>query len=183
MYSQVSLTYEAPPQPHQFQLNDLITVIVSEISQLNSEEKMDRRKNAQGSMILDNWILLAGFGMYPDPQSKGSPSVSGQMQNQYRAQATLTGRNMFSDKVAVRVIEKRPNGLLVIEGNRSVQVDEETWEQCVTGLVRPEDVLPNNTVRSENIAEIRFFKRNEGHVRDGARRGWLLRTLDKFQLF
>ena len=48
------------------------------------------------------------------------------------------------------------------------------------GAVRPEDVLPNNTVLSENVAELRIIKRESGHVRDGYRRGFLTRFLDRF---
>jgi len=181
--SEASWTYEPPQEARQFKVNDQLTVIVSEKSQLSSEGKMDRRKNANGKMTLTDWILLDGFGIFPDPQTRGSPSVGGEMSNQYRSQATLTSKDALTFKIAVRIVEKRPNGLLVVEGHRSIQTNNEIWEQCLTGVVRPEDVLQNNTVLSENVAELRLFKREQGHVRDGYRRGWLLRWLDKYQLF
>jgi flagellar L-ring protein precursor FlgH len=178
-----SWTYEPPTEPRQFKVNDQLTVLVSEKSQLSSEGKMDRRKNASGGMKLTNWILLDGFGIFPDPQTRGDPTVSGEMANQYRSQATLTSKDALTFKIAVRIVEKRPNGLLVVEGHRSIQTNNEIWEQCLTGVVRPEDVLQNNTVLSENVGELRLFKREEGHVRDGYRRGWFLKLLDKYQLF
>ena len=46
-----------------------------------------------------------------------------------------------------------------------------------------DDVLPNNTVKSEKVAEKWIVRRSAGHGRDGIRRGWLGRMLDQFQLF
>ena len=43
--------------------------------------------------------------------------------------------------------------------------------------------MPNNTVLSENVADMRIVKRETGHVRDGYRRGWALEWLDKWQPF
>jgi flagellar L-ring protein precursor FlgH len=181
--AQASWTYEPPAEPRQFKVNDQLTIMVSEKSQLSSEGKMDRRKNASMGMKLADWILLDGFGIFPDPQTRGEPTVAGEMENQYRSQATLTSKDALTFKIAVRIVEKRPNGLLVVEGHRSIQTNNEIWEQCLTGVVRPEDVLQNNTVLSENVAELRLFKREQGHVRDGYRRGWFQKWLDKYQLF
>jgi flagellar L-ring protein precursor FlgH len=72
---------------------------------------------------------------------------------------------------------------LVIEGRRKIQNNDNIWEQGVSGVIRPQDVLPNNTVLSENVAELNITKREEGHVRDGYRRGWLGAFLDKYQAF
>lgn len=44
-------------------------------------------------------------------------------------------------------------------------------------------MLPNNTVLSENVADLRVAKQERGHVRDGYRRGWFLEWLDKWQPF
>ena len=48
----------------------------------------------------------------------------------------------------------------------------------MSGIVRREDVLPNNTILSEDVAELNIEKVETGHVRDGYKRGWLLRWLD-----
>jgi flagellar L-ring protein precursor FlgH len=95
----------------------------------------------------------------------------------------LDSRDAMKFTIACEVVDVRPNGTLVIEGRRSVRNNEEVWDAALTGVVRPEDLLPNNTVRSENIAELRVYKRELGHVRDAYRRGWFLKWLDLFQPF
>ena len=67
--------------------------------------------------------------------------------------------------------------------DETIQLNEEIWEQSLSGIVRRDDVLPNNTVLSEDIAELRIMKREVGSVRDGYRRGWFLRILDRYQPF
>ena len=81
------------------------------------------------------------------------------------------------------MVDIRPNGNLVIEGRRTIRNNNEVWEQALTGVIRAGDVMPNNTVLSENIAEMRVYKREAGNVRDGYRRGWLMKWLDAYQPF
>ena len=71
----------------------------------------------------------------------------------------------------------------VIEGRTTIKNNEDTWEYSLGGEIRAEDVLPNNTVLSQNVSNMRLVKREEGHVRDGYRRGWFLQWLDKYQPF
>ena len=61
--------------------------------------------------------------------------------------------------------------------------NDELWEAALTGIIRREDVLPNNTVLSENVAELSIFKRELGHVRDGYKRGWFTYWFDRFSPF
>ena len=86
-------------------------------------------------------------------------------------------------RISARVVDIRPNGHLVLEAHETVHQNEDTWERSISGIIRPEDVLPNNTVLSEDIAELQIFKRERGHVRDGYRRGWLYLLIDKYGLF
>jgi flagellar L-ring protein FlgH len=181
--SQASWTYDAAPPPKQFKLNDQLTVLVSEKSVFNSEGQMDRRKKADGHMTLADFVLLRNWSLIKAPQSSGDQKIAGEVENKYRAQATLETKDSVIFKIAVRIVDIRPNGTLVVEGNKSVQNNIEAWEACLAGVIRPEDVLPNNTVLSENVAELRIIKRESGHVRDGYRRGWLLEFLDRYQPF
>jgi len=183
MMADASWIYEAPSDPRQFKLNDQITVIVNENSTVHSKGMMNRQKQANGSMALTNWILLNKMAVVPDPQTAGSPTIAGDVNNTYQSQSDLQLADTMTFKIACRIVDKRPNGTLVIEGRRTIQNNEDLWEQGVSGIVRAQDILPNNSVLSENVAELKITKREQGHVRDGYRRGWLLQLMDKYQLF
>jgi flagellar L-ring protein precursor FlgH len=179
--SEYSWTY--PQEIDEIRLHDLITVIVDEKSMVISEGEMDRKKKAHGDLILKDWILLDRFSIIPDPQTLGDPHIRGEVDNKMRSQANLETLDSMKFNMACRVVDIRPNGNLVIEGRRSIQNNNDRWEYSLTGEIRAKDVLPNNTVLSQNVGELRIDKRESGHVRDGYRRGWMLRWLDKWQPF
>ena len=178
-----SWTYESPPEVKTIKLHDIVTIIVSEQSVVISEGEMDRKKKAHGDLKLKDWILLDWLEVFPDPQGRGDPHIRGEVDNKLRAEAGIETRDSLKCRVACSVVDIRPNGNLIIEGHRTINNNEETWDVSLNGEIRPTDVLPNNTVLSENVAGLRLAKRESGHVRDGYRRGWLLRILDRWQPF
>ena len=180
MLAETSWHFQPPEAPRELRLNDLIVVLVDEKSQVISEGEMDRRKKADGTFVLKDWITLDGLAVRPDPQSEGDPGISGEMQSKYRAESELETRDSIKFRIACRVVDIRPNGTLLLEGRRQIQNNNESWEMWLMGTIRPEDVLPNNTVTSENVADLRIIKREAGHVRDGYRRGFFMRFLDRF---
>jgi len=181
--SEASWSYRAPVEPKEINLHDIVTVVVSEQSVVISEGEIDRKKKAHAELTLKDWIMLKGLSLVPDPQSAGDPKVSGKLDNKMRSEAGLETRDSMKFTIACTVEDIRPNGNLVIEAHRTIKNNSETWEYSLSGEVRPEDVLPNNTVQSENIAGMRLHKRETGHVRDAYKRGWLMEILDKYQLF
>jgi flagellar L-ring protein precursor FlgH len=150
---------------------------------VTSEGQMDRKKKAYGDLQLKNWILFKGLSIVPDPQTLGEPHVRGEVDNKMRSQANLETKDWLKMQMACSVVDIRPNGNLVIEGRSTIKNNEDTWDYSLNGEIRAEDVLPNNTVLSANILNKRLLKREEGHVRDGYRRGWALEWLDKYQPF
>jgi flagellar L-ring protein FlgH len=180
---QYSWTFQKPLETQPIQLHDLVTVIINQQSVVISEGKMDRKKKGYGDLLLPNWILFKGLSIVPDPLSQGVPHIRGEVDNKLRSEAQLETRDSMKFRMACSVSDIRPNGNLILEGRSTISNNEEVWEYSLTGEVRPRDIMPNNTVISENIADIRLVKREVGHVRDGYRRGWLLNWLDLVQPF
>ena len=174
------LEVEPPPE---LRLHDIVTVIVDEKSQVISEAEVDRRKTANLAAQLQDWIRLEGFDIKPAPQSEGDPTIEGSVNSRYRAKSELETRDGMKFRIATEVVDIRPNGNLVLEGHRSIKNNNEVWEYSLSGIIRREDLAPDNTVLSEDIAELQIHKREQGHVRDGYRRGWLLKMLDSVQPF
>ena len=166
-----------------FELHSIVSVLISEQSTMISEGEMDRKKKAHGDLILKDWVLLKGLSLVPDPQSAGDPHIRGEVDNKYRAESEIELRDSLKGRITCTVVDIRPNGNLVLEGHDTITINSEVWDFSLQGVIRPQDVSPNNTVLSENILYKRIYKRQSGHVRDGWRRGWLLKILDKIQLF
>jgi flagellar L-ring protein precursor FlgH len=178
--------YYVPPEaPKKVRLHDVITIVVEDGSTVLSEGEVDRRKNGLYDAVLAEWIKLgAGLSLKPDPQTDGEPSVSGKVQQTYRAESSLETANRIQFKIAATVVDIRPNGYFVVEAHKTFMVDRERWETSLTGIVPPEAIQPgNNSVLSDRVAELKVRKSQRGHVRDGYRRGWLTRAIDALSPF
>ncbi|MCC6123431.1 MAG: flagellar basal body L-ring protein FlgH [Pirellulales bacterium] len=178
-----SWTYQKVLEARPIGLNDQVTVLVNNKSVFINDGQMDRKKNGYGSLKLSDWILLKGFSVIPDPQSAGDPKIRGEVDNKLRSQANLETREQLEFKISCKVVDIRPNGILVIEGTNFVENNDEVSNYSLSGEIRAEDIKPDNTVLSSSIASLRIKKYEEGHVRDGYRRGWMLKWLDKYQPF
>jgi flagellar L-ring protein precursor FlgH len=164
--SSSSWLFQKSDPPAQVRLHDQITVVVDEKSAVTSSGQLDRRKTGKFDAELKDWIHFApGWSLKPSPMSNGQP------------------KDALAFKIAAEVVDVRPNGNLVIEAHHKIQVNEDVWVASLRGVIRREDVLPNNTVLSQNIAELEIEKKEAGNVRDGYRRGWLTRLYDRFSIF
>jgi flagellar L-ring protein precursor FlgH len=91
--------------------------------------------------------------------------------------AASTGRETsISTSLAARVTYVLPNGYLVVEGTKEVQVNSERQTVTVRGVVRPND-LTNNTVLSDHLAQLEVRVNGKGVVADAIRRPFFLYRL------
>ena len=178
-----SWLYQKIEPPKEIKLHDIITVVVDEKNQLISEGQIQRRRTAQYDAQLKNWIQLDGLNAQASDPANGLPRATGNLNVQNQAQMELETRGALLFRIAATVVDIRPNGTMVIEARRTVHNNEERWEESLTGIIRREDILPNNTILSEDIAEMSIFKRELGHVRDGYKRGWFTYWFDRFSPF
>jgi flagellar L-ring protein precursor FlgH len=181
--AETSWTYQKADEPRVVKLHDLIVVAVSEKSEVKSDGQIDRKKKGYGDLILPDWIKFWNGNLGQAPFTNGAPHVRGEIDNKLDTLGQLQTDDLMTFHISCEVVDIRPNGNLILDGHRTIKNNEEVWDYSLTGEIRADDVKPNNTVLSENIAGLRIIKREQGHVRDSYRRGWLLEWLDKWQPF
>ena len=170
--------YFQPVKPKkELKLYDLVMIDVDEKSQVTSKGDIEAKKSSTFDAKLKDWIKLNGTSILP-VQPTTAPEVNSDLESDFKANSQLNTRDGMSFKIAATVVDIRPNQTLVLEAHRTVRNNEEVWEQSLTGIVRREDITPQNSVRSERIAELSIYKREVGHIRDAYRRGWLTKFWD-----
>ena len=75
----------------------------------------------------------------------------------------------------MQVVETFPNGVLRIEGRRTLKINEETQTLVFSGLVRIRDIRADNTVPSTAIANAEIYFEGKGIVGSRQREGILTR--------
>lgn len=178
-----SLTYRPAPPARVFRLNDVITIRVDEITRVLAEGSSENRKRTLFEAILSDWIRITDFRLRPDPQGNGDPTIAGESNQQFRAESSVESRESMAFNIAATIVDIRPNGGLVLEARKSIRVNDNLWETALSGTCRADDVGPDNVVLSKDLLDLEIQKVDRGHLRDGYRRGWLSRFIDRANPF
>lgn len=174
-----SWTFQPAPPLRTFQKNDPVTIRVDEITRLLADGQANQRKQTLYETILTDWIRLTDFRLRPDPQENGDPAVAAESNINFRAQSQIMSREALTFNIAATVVDIRPNGSLVLEARKSIRVNDNLWETALSGTCRAVDIGPDNVVLSKDLVDLEIQKEDRGHLRDGYKRGWLARWLDR----
>ncbi len=117
------------------------------------------------------WLQFSGLTRKTGPWSNLA-KVSGQTQLDGEGQTTR--QTDLTTTLAARVTHVLPNGYLVVEGAKDIQVNSEHQTVIVRGMVRPADLSPGNVVRSDRLAQLEVRINGKGIVNDAVRRPFIL---------
>ena len=73
------------------------------------------------------------------------------------------------------MIEVLPNRNLIVRGEKRIGINQGKEYVRLSGIVRPQDITPENTVESTRIADPTISYVGEGMVADANSMGWLAR--------
>jgi flagellar L-ring protein precursor FlgH len=158
-------------------LNDIVTIVISEAStgtndaSTNTSRATSTAANITALLGLDTSIIKNNPSMGPQI------SVGGGSGNSMKGAGDTSRSSRVSAQIAGRVIKVFENGNMVIEGRRQVTVNAEDQYIVITGIIRPEDVTPENFVHSRNISDARIVYTGMGVIDDKSRPGWGTRVL------
>jgi flagellar L-ring protein precursor FlgH len=153
------------------QVDDVVTVLVSEsVNAVATGASTSQRTSSANASIssLAGKKSAAGAlanlaGLSGDQKLNGVGTTS----RTATLNATLTAR----------VVKVLPGGLLLIEGDKSLQVNSEQQVITVRGIVRTTDISTANTVPSAQVADMEVRVNGKGIVADAVRRPNILYRL------
>jgi len=79
---------------------------------------------------------------------------------------SITRHETVNLKLAAMVMQVLPNGNFVLQGRQQVRINNELRDLHLQGVIRPEDILNNNSISYEKIAEARIVYGGKGQVTD-----------------
>jgi flagellar L-ring protein precursor FlgH len=154
-------------------IGDVLTIVISEDSKVDNKAKRDLQKDTtrtsefDGKLNIENILpKIPGFTM----DAAGT--------NELKSKADYKDERSYSDRVSVVVMDVLPNGNLVIVGSRDRQIGGDIQTIEVSGVVRPNDIAFDNTIKSQQVANFRITTKNGGISAPYTQTGWLGRILD-----
>lgn len=173
------------PRKEPFKRNDHLTVIIRERTRasVNSELRTDHRTRIDST--LPNIPHLQGGGKGLPSAEATSPGLALNMDDRYRQDNTAGTQREGSveDTVQAIVVDVKENGDLVVEGMKERGVNGETECIRVSGIVSPQFVSADRTVRAERIAHLQVFYTGDGTVGDKSEPGFFGKVLGKLWPF
>ncbi len=151
-------------------IGDVLTIKIVEESKVDNKAKRDLQKDTSRSNTFNGHIgrsqVLPNLGM----SAESSDKLNGK--------ADYKDERTFEDGITVTVIDVQPNGNLVVMGTRHRNIGGDTQTIEASGIVRPSDILFDNTIKSTQVADFRLVSKNGGISDPYTRPGWLGRVFD-----
>lgn len=152
------------------QVGDILTVLIVESATAQNAVKTDVQKSSEFNLDAG-----PGFGSIDFIPLFGA---SGTSDNKTGNQGSTSRSGQLKAQMTVQVVGVRENGDLIIEGSRVIGINSDKEMLTLTGIVRAEDVQPNNSVYSYQIAEAQINYRGKGAASNGGKPGWIMRFLN-----
>jgi len=153
------------------QVDDVLTIVVAEQA---SAVSTGVTKTQRASTASNSVTALAGV-----PKATAAlPNLLNLSGNtQLNGQGTTSRTTTLSTTVTARVIRVLPNGGLVVEAAKDIQINSENQTITVRGVIRPADIDTTNSVQSNRLAELEVHVNGKGVVGDAVKRPNLLYRL------
>jgi len=145
-------------------VDDLVTIIVNETfsAVASGDVKTQRQSTAKSSIT-----ALAGVTRAAGPWAN---LANQNTQTQLQGTGETSRGAVLTANLSARVTHVLPNGYLVIEGTKRVQVSSENQVVTVRGVIRPVDLDLTNSIPSNRIAEMEIQVNGKGVIGDSIHR-------------
>ncbi len=156
--------------------NDLVTIRVVESIEGAGAADSALDKNSSASAGVSGL-----FGLTKKLPSVVDPSalVGTASDSKFKGSGATSRSGTLSATITARVLEVLPNGDLVLEGAREIEINGDRQMVVLTGVARPRDVSDQNIVLSPSIGQLRIRYFGRGLMKDNLKPGWLIRILNK----
>lgn len=146
---------------------DILTVVIEIDDSARISNSTGRKRSGSTTMEVPDFLgipqridenLPQGAGMASAVDTSGASTFAGSGNVARSEKLTL--------RIAATVVEELPNGVLRIEGQQEVRVNNELRELVIAGFVRPADISRQNEITYDKIAGARISYGGRGQISD-----------------
>ncbi len=149
-------------------VGDIISIILSESTTANKSATTTTSKSSSASV--DPITGLGGNNVNIGGQSIQLGVGSA---NDFSGAASTDQSNNLSGAISVTVIQVLANRNLVIRGEKWMTLNNGDEYVRLTGIIRPEDISPDNEIESTKVANARIQYSGTGTFAEVQQQGWL----------
>jgi flagellar L-ring protein precursor FlgH len=154
-------------------VGDILTVRINIADNAILDNSSTRSRSGAESLGIPNFL---GIESKLDKVLPGSPNPSSLVNANSASNSAGAGNTSRSEQinttVAAIVAAVLPNGNLLIRGRQEVRVNFELRELLISGIVRPQDIARDNSIRNSQIADARISYGGRGQITDVQQPRW-----------
>ena len=166
---QTSLFQDRKPR-RASRIGDILTVLVTETTSATNRARTETSKESTTNINSQGGTGPLGF--IP------ALGLTGNSSSGYQGEGSTTRSQQLQARVSVTVVGLKPNGDLIVEGNRIVEINGEREVIYMSGAVNPKIIPATNTIESYRISDFQVSYKGKGVVHDGSRPGVIARIFN-----
>ena len=159
-------------------VGDLVTILIKESSKATQDTSIERKKESSTDASITTFFFPSDKHLVKDGEK---PAFKWSSKRESSGEGKSDSSAEIETKVTARVIDVQPNGNLLIEATREIEIGGSALKIVLTGIVRPDDIAADNTVESTFIADAKITY--EGPMMEVMKRGLLERLMDFLNIF
>lgn len=163
---------------------------VGDIITINLDEKFDAKKKDQAKYNKTNTqnFGLNGSGTIGSNATAFGSTLGGKTglgigygsNGAFNGKSDVKQNSSLSGAIAVTVVEVISNGNLVIRGEKWLTIHDGEEVIRFAGIIRPQDIRPDNTIDSKKVADVRLIYQDTGVAGDMTKPGAATQWLHKY---
>lgn len=156
---------------------DLVTIVVNEVSIGRHDADTEVKSKSEYLAAIENFLGLEEQTQEWNHPPDLSSLIKASTKNDFKGEGATNRQAQLTAKISAVVAEVLPSGLLRVEGEKIISVNNEEQVMVLSGLVRPRDITSDNEVLSSKIAQMRIDYYGKGTVGEAQYGGWMGRIL------
>jgi flagellar L-ring protein FlgH len=151
-------------------VGDVLTIRLTEST---AASKSAVTKTAKTTGVANTGPTLFGKTFTAGGVPIGTVAMNGA--DSFDGEGSSTQGNTLAGSLTVTVMEVQSNGNLVIQGDKTLKLNQGDEFVHVSGVVRRADIATDNTVTSDKVADAHISYSGKGVIDSSNRMGWLAR--------
>ncbi len=161
-------------------VGDLLTINLTETTTASKQSATELNKsnttNVTNPTILGSTPQFNTPGILPLASNQNNNlGVGLSSNNEFSGDSSSSQSNSLSGSITVTVAEVLPNGYLVVRGEKVTSLNQGHEYVRLSGIIRPVDIRPDNTILSTQVADAQITYTGSGSTADTNKIGWLAR--------
>jgi len=171
------------------QLGDIIQVLIQETLTNDSTDERELKKS-------NNTNIGAGVFAAPGAASSGTVNTVNKLNNgllgvgfqsnttnNFKGTSSSKADEEFTTTISAIIEQTYQNGNYFIKGSKEMLINGQKQNIRISGVIRPYDISPENTVFSYQLANLKILYEKDGTETNAIKQGWGTRLIESISPF